>query len=153
MGYSVKGMTQLRARLNGLNKGRAKIARQWALKTTRLAKEKHRPNKKTGVTMASIAPRHVSERGAEVKAGGAAIFLEKGTRPHVIVPRNKKVLRFAPAGSRRLSGAPRKGAKMIFTKRVNHPGTKAYPFLGPAAREALDVVGVKVIVDEWNSAA
>lgn len=147
-------MRQLRARLTALDRGREQIARKWALETTRLAKIKHRPNKKTGITSASIAPRNVTPKGAEVKAGGAAVYLESGTRPHVIRPRRKKMLRFAAsAGGRRLSGAPRRGADVVFARRVNHPGTKAYPFLGPAAREAVGAVGVKVLVDEWDGAA
>jgi hypothetical protein len=40
-------------------------------------------------------------------------YQDEGTRPHPIVPRNAKVLRF-PAGGR-----------VVYTKRVNHPGTKA----------------------------
>jgi hypothetical protein len=44
-------------------------------------------------------------------------FVVGGTKAHVIVPRNKSVLRFNLA-----SGGT------VFTKRVNHPGTKANPF-------------------------
>ncbi len=39
-------------------------------------------------------------------------YQDEGTRPHPIVPRNATVLRF-PAGGR-----------VVYTKRVNHPGTK-----------------------------
>lgn len=152
-GVSVKGIPQLRARLEGLKRSRVEISKTWALRTTALAKEKHQPHKKTGVTSASIAPRNVSEHGAEVHAGGAAVYLEEGTRAHDIRPRKAKVLAFAPNGTGRLSGAPRKGGPVIFAKKVHHPGTKAYPFLGPAAHEALDEVGVKVFVDEWNRSA
>ncbi|MEW6210146.1 MAG: hypothetical protein AB1631_17400 [Acidobacteriota bacterium] len=40
-------------------------------------------------------------------------FVEERTRPHVIAPKNKKALAFRPRRSR----------KMVFTKRVVHPGT------------------------------
>lgn len=40
-------------------------------------------------------------------------YQDEGTRPHPIVPRNAKVLRF-PAGGR-----------VVYTRHVNHPGTKA----------------------------
>jgi len=46
-----------------------------------------------------------------------APFVEFGTRPHIILPRRKKALRFI------------KDDKEIFAKRVRHPGSKAYPFL------------------------
>jgi len=44
------------------------------------------------------------------------VFVDQGTRPHVIVPRRKKMLAF------------QKDGRWIFAKRVNHPGTKAQPF-------------------------
>lgn len=50
-----------------------------------------------------------------------ASFMELGTRPHVIRPRNAKALRFT------------QGSRVVFATRVNHPGTRARPFLGPAA--------------------
>jgi hypothetical protein len=40
-------------------------------------------------------------------------YQDEGTKPHPIVPRNAKVLRF-PAGGR-----------VVYTRHVNHPGTKA----------------------------
>lgn len=49
--------------------------------------------------------------------------VHEGTRPHVIVPRNASVLRF-----------PSRGGAIVFTRRVNHPGTRGVPFL----RNALD---------------
>lgn len=51
-------------------------------------------------------------------------YVEEGTRPHVIVPRRAPRLAF------------QKDGKWVFAKRVNHPGTKAQPFFGPAVDEA-----------------
>ena len=48
-----------------------------------------------------------------------AIFVEKGTRPHVIRAKNKKVL-----GNKKVG---------FFGKQVNHPGSRAKPYLEPAA--------------------
>jgi hypothetical protein len=46
-----------------------------------------------------------------------AAYVELGTRPHVILPRNAQALRwYGPDGA-------------VFAKRVNHPGTKPEPFL------------------------
>ena len=61
-----------------------------------------------------------------------AVFVEKGTRPHVILPRRPGgVLRFS------VGIAPAVGlGRVVFTKRVHHPGTRAQPFMRPAAREA-----------------
>lgn len=153
MPATIKGMPQLRARISGLSKARKTMARTWALQTTKLAKQNFRPHKKTGTTSRTIAPRNVSEHGAEVSAGAAAVFIEGGTRAHDIRPKRARALRFATGSGVRLSGRPRKGAGVVFAKRVHHPGTKADPFLEPAAKEALGDVGVKVLVDGWNRAA
>jgi len=49
-------------------------------------------------------------------------FVENPTRPHKIVARRKPELVF---------WWPKVGA-MFFGKSVNHPGTRGYPFMGPA---------------------
>lgn len=46
-----------------------------------------------------------------------AKYVEFGTRPHVIVPKSANALVF------------KAGGVLVFTKRVNHPGTRANPFL------------------------
>lgn len=62
--------------------------------------------------------------GAEATVGphtDYAIFVEFGTRPHVILPVNKKALYW-------------KGARHP-VKSVHHPGTQPHPFLRPALEE------------------
>lgn len=49
------------------------------------------------------------------------LYMEEGTAPHVIRPKNKKALRFTVGGS------------TIFAKKVNHPGIKARPIVEPTA--------------------
>lgn len=70
-------------------------------------------------------PRVFSLRGS-VKVGSDveyAGFVNDGTAPHVIRPRTKQVLRF------------RVGGRIVYAKVVNHPGTRANPFLDRALRE------------------
>lgn len=50
-------------------------------------------------------------------------FVHDGTRPHVIRPKNAQVLRFMVGG------------RVVFARVVNHPGTRARPFLDRAVRE------------------
>jgi hypothetical protein len=50
----------------------------------------------------------------------AAHFVLNGTRPHTILPNKKKVLRFTVGG------------RIVFAKRVDHPGTKPNNFLWKA---------------------
>jgi hypothetical protein len=59
-----------------------------------------------------------------------AIFVETGTNPHMIYPRNKKAL-YWPGASHPV-------------KSVRHPGTKAQPFLVPAAREEYPKLGDRI---------
>jgi hypothetical protein len=54
----------------------------------------------------------------------ATVFVIYGTQPHVIVARNKKVLKFKIDG------------KDVFARMVHHPGTKANNFLWKALEVA-----------------
>lgn len=54
-----------------------------------------------------------------------SVFVHQGTRPHVIRPRNAAALRF------------KVGGETVFAMSVNHPGTRARPFLTNALARAL----------------
>lgn len=64
---------------------------------------------------------------AGVQAGGGvapyAKFLEYGTGPHDIFPRNAKALRFLM------------GAEVVFRMQVHHPGTPAFHFMTNAIEQ------------------
>jgi len=81
-----------------------------------------------------------------------AIFMEKGTRPHIIEAKSGGVLRFTAGVGRpehfmrrgRWTGARRQtsgrfagSGGVVFAKRVHHPGTPPLPFLRPAAEEVV----------------
>lgn len=53
-----------------------------------------------------------------------AYWVEYGTVPHVIRPKNSRVLAFQGDSG------------MVFVKQVNHPGTNAQPMLSPAMQKA-----------------
>lgn len=82
---------------------------------------RHRVQKRTRVTERSIVKRVVVEGrgvvGYVVTDSPIGRYLHDGTEPHVIRPRNRKVLRF-----------PANGA-VVFSVRVNHPGTEGSKFL------------------------
>lgn len=65
-----------------------------------------------------------------------AKFLEGGTRPHVIRPKNARVLAFSVGG------------EQVFAKAVNHPGTPAFRFLRSSLAE-----NRQMIVKELRDAA
>ncbi len=50
-----------------------------------------------------------------------ALYVNGGTKPHVILPKNFPFLRFVIAG------------RVIFARKVNHPGTSPRPFMEHAA--------------------
>lgn len=71
----------------------------------------------------------VSSRGVRIRMGNrsrVSVWVEQGTVPHIIVPRRARVLVF-----RGSSG------QMIYARRVNHPGTRAYRVLDRAVRIAV----------------
>lgn len=64
-----------------------------------------------------------------------APHVEYGTVAHVIEPKEKKALAFEVDRKQRLTKvAQGKSAKpnMVIVKKVNHPGTRAQPFMRPA---------------------
>ena len=110
-------------------------------------------HRKTGNTGRSIHLAEVTASSATTEAGGAAEYLEFGTRPHTITPNARKALRFAASpGGARLTGSPRTGAAVVFAKVVHHPGTKPYPFMLPGAVAAVQAAGLEPIVNAWNAA-
>lgn len=115
--------------------------------------------RRTGNLARTIRVEAASESAVRVTAGGFlqvgyAADVEWGTKPHDIVPRNKKALRWATRANSRLSGSPRSGAPVMFAKRVHHPGTKPHPYLIPGAFKALQIAGMdQLVLRTWNEAA
>jgi hypothetical protein len=78
--------------------------------------------KRTG-KLASTIVKEVSDCKASINVlAPYAMYLVKGTRPHIIRPVNASVLAFQS-----VSG------KMVFARLVHHPGTKPNPWMQQAA--------------------
>lgn len=151
MSVQIKGLTQLRSRFEAI-KPNPNLMRALAL--TAIREQKELVPRRTGNLARSIGLGSVTPTYAEtVATANYAVFVELGTKPHVIVPRSKKALRFAPGTGSTLAGRPRAGASVVFAKRVRHPGTRAKPFMVPGARRALTELGAEPIVRQWNDAA
>ena len=85
------------------------------------ARTNHRFQSRTGATVAGIQGQVVVATPAEVvgvleSTAETSIFLNDGTRPHEIVPKNAKALRFETDG------------KVVFAARAQHPGIAPDPF-------------------------
>lgn len=106
------------------------IAAKWGIDATMAAavrKAKGRVAKKTTTLQGSIQMRQAQQRGDRVVGlwgsfnVNYALYVEEGTDPHVILPSAKKALWWPGLDHP--------------VKSVNHPGTKAQPYLIPSADE------------------
>ncbi len=156
----LEGMSELQRRLQALSRGEVTRPTLQAFGLLAVQRSKELVPRRTGNLDRTIRVGEVDVNNARVTvlAGGRrnvgyAAAVEYGTRPHVIFPRKRKAL--AWGGARRLSGSLRSGARPThFAKRVNHPGTRAKPYLRPGAQRALQEVGLaNVVVKVWNEAA
>lgn len=105
----------------------AKHLRNLGNLTQRIARQK--AGKKTGALVRSIHPQLTSAASGLVMRVGSdnkiAYLHHEGTRRHIIRARNAKALVFMHHGQLR------------FARSVNHPGTRANPFLVIAMAQAI----------------
>lgn len=154
MAENIQGMTALNRRLKAISGPKATERMLQFIGLAAVANAKLEVARKTGNLGRSIHTENLTPTSIDVRASAKyAAYVEYGTRPHEITPNAKKALRFAASASgRRLTGSPRIGASVVFAKRVHHPGTKAQPYLIPAAKKAVKDAGADIIVSEWNAA-
>lgn len=149
---TLEGLPKLNKRLEAIKRN-SDLLREIQLNAVRRAKET--VPRRTSALGRSIHPGSHGKDFAIVEATAPyAAYVELGTRPHVIRPRTKSVLSWTEG--KRLSGRARSGAaagRRFFARVVHHPGTKPQPYLVPAARWALDKVGINKIIERWNRAA
>ena len=155
MADNIKGMTALQRRLKAISSTKMTERMMATIGLAAVANAKVLVARKTGNLGRSIHTEGLTATSVWIVVGARyAAYVEHGTRPHEITPQAKKALRFAASASgRRLSGTPRRGAAVVFAKRVHHPGTQAQPFLIPGAKKAVADAGADVIVTEWNRAS
>jgi phage gpG-like protein len=98
---------------------------------------------RTGQLTQSIGWHGNNDTSATVYANAEyAPFIEFGTQPHSIVPVNRKMLRF-----------PVVGGGMAFARRVNHPGSRAYPFFytdQATRRENMQARAIEILNEAIN---
>lgn len=79
----------------------------------------------------------VTDRGITIWMVEYAKFVEFGTPPHIIKPKDKKALKFKV----------KRGGKNIFAKKVKHPGTRPNPFIRNTIQNKLQ----NIIIEEINT--
>ena len=150
MTTTLYGYDALQARFRRLGQVDSRLMQMILTKAS--AEAKLRAPRRTGNLRRTIGFTQLSATSGRVFARASyAAAVEKGSRPHIIVPRRASVLAFTLGPGARLTGSARVGANMIFTMRVHHPGTKAKPYLLPGVRAAIAGSGMANVVKEaWN---
>lgn len=134
---TLHGSLELRAKFRAIRPNGTMMRE---LQLLALAEQKRLAKVKTGNLRRTIRPGRASAQGFEtVATAGYAAPVEFGTKPHPIVPRSRKVLRF------------KVGGREVFAKRVNHPGTRAQPFMRPGIERVVQGIG-GIVVKAWNRA-
>jgi hypothetical protein len=157
----VVGLGTLSRRLDAISGPAIGTAMMVRIQARTLTAMKHHIARKTSQTSRALHPGPVSPTQATILGSQNALWLDRGTKPHIIRPKSKKALRWAAtAAGRRLSGRPRKAAQrgglggLAFAKVVHHPGTRAQPFIDASIKEAFQKSGLTdVIVERWDKAA
>jgi hypothetical protein len=152
---TVEGIAALKRRLEAIGEPRALMR---AVQIATVNEAQARVPRKTGHLQRNIVPGRLTDDVAVVEARTPyAAAVEFGSKPHVIEPKRKSALAWPEnASDRRLSGRRRSKmtGRLIFAKRVNHPGTKPKPYLVPGAKAAVEKGGLgDIIVTEWNGAS
>jgi hypothetical protein len=152
MAVEIIGLSELQKRLFAISGPGMLNGQMTFIGLAAVRNQKLLVHRKTGNTGRSIHLNQPVTNGVAVtEAGGAAAFLEFGTRPHIITPKAKKALRFAASpGGARLTGSPRIGAAVVFARVVHHPGTRPYPFMLPGAVTAVQETGLDYIIGRWD---
>jgi len=158
-GVTVKGFPELRARLSAAATAGPQILGKWQYATVRQA-HATAPSR-TGRGRASIHASKLTDTRAEVRGAFWLIFMDRGTKAHVIEPQKYS------GSSRHYPGGPPlkgwgnpmaisdgKGADgTVFGRKVHRRRMRRRPFLTKAAQDSLRAVGTSEIVKLWNRPA
>lgn len=161
MAEIIVGMTALNKRLAAIAGPTANRIYMQRLGARTIASMKVRVPQKTRATQRSIQVGAITPDRVEIVGMRNALWLDQGTKAHIIRPKSKKALAWAATGAgRRLSGrarvSTRRGANggLRFATLVHHPGTKAQPFILEAVRDGFARSGMAdAVVQRWDSAA
>lgn len=125
----VNGIDAAKGQLRSLPEAiEASVIRQMAQIAYDSAERGADAHTKTGAMRQSLFARAIPkgrEVGHDLQRAPHALFVQFGTRPHVIEPSKRKALRWASGG------------QFFFAKRVNHPGYRGDAYLARAADGAV----------------
>ena len=146
-GVTVKGFPELRARLSAVATAGPQILGKWQYSTVQKARST--APSRTGRGRASIHASKLTQTRAEVRGAFWLVFIDRGTKAHVIEPKgasgsgrggkgDTKALRFEYRG------------ETVFARKVHRRRMRRRPFLTKAAQDSLRATGTGEIINLWN---
>lgn len=126
----VAGIDAVRGRLAEIKRASPQALAATAVQVEDIITEaagKHSKHSRTGMLVRSIFKKRDGDDwliGHDLQVAPHARWVIQGARPHLILPRRKKVLRWAAGG------------EFVFAKRVRHPGYRGDDYLTAAAAQA-----------------
>ncbi len=135
---TLKGLSEVRVKLPKIPK---EIERQVILRLSQVVYDQAfagaSRHSKTGALLQSLYNRSIPggrEIGHDPQRAPHALFVNMGTKPHIIRPKDKKALRWVM------------GNRFVFAKSVKHPGYRGDAYILDAAADAMSQF--KQIVDK-----
>jgi HK97 gp10 family phage protein len=132
----INGLDELVRNANKVGGAMKQLLYQTMVKSVTIVKEDAKKIKsgsfknQSGDLRRSIVGRAESaERGVVSTDIPYAEYVEYGTRPHTITPKSGNFLAWKG-----------KSGKMVFARKVNHPGSKPYPYMQPALENNRDEI-------------
>lgn len=138
-GYEFKNLTIFSAELDRfLNSPSGPLWKELETRGRKaLLGAKQKVGVRSGALRNSITMEHTrSLFGQTVKIGSSldyALMHHEGTRPHMIFPKEREVLRFSAGG------------RIVYTRAVRHPGTRPNRYLSSQLHNFSDLGSVRVI--------
>lgn len=119
---SVSSIAAVRAEFARIDDAlRNKAFAKTAVDVEKLVEQAADKHTKTGALFSSVFSKRISaatyEVGHDLQRAPHAVFVHWGTKPHIIKPKNRKLLRWPSGGS------------FVFANFVNHPGYAGDPYL------------------------
>jgi hypothetical protein len=137
---TIKGATQLRARLRAIKVSFKPIGKSWASETR--DRSRATVSVRTGRGRASIRVKNASMTKASVAALYYIRILDSGAKAHAIAPRKARALAWQANG------------RTVFSRKVMKPQQRGTGFAKRAALEALRRHPMaETLIRQWNEAA
>lgn len=135
MSFAVEVKSDYKSVAEALESGLEGLLRGFAERVVEAARSK--APKRSGYLASQISSVVEGDSAAIYAKAPYSAYVEFGTRPHLILPKRAKALRFEVDG------------EVVFARRVQHPGTQPQPYLFPAVYEAIPelIEGLKSLVE------